>query len=43
MVIFNISGFDAVEIKIKNNKRYRIGTDEPVKLESAIRQVIKKR
>ena len=36
MVIFNISGFDAVEIKMKNEKIYRIGTDEPKNLESAI-------
>ncbi len=41
MVIYNISGFDAVEIKIKNNKTYRIGTDEPKDLESAITQAIK--
>ncbi|MFC1789725.1 hypothetical protein ACFLYY_01975 [Patescibacteria group bacterium] len=42
MVIYNISGFDAVEIKIKNGKIYRIGTDEPEKLEYAIAQVINK-
>ncbi|WMW25629.1 hypothetical protein RE474_02590 [Methanolobus sediminis] len=36
MWIFNVSGFDAVEIKMKNGKIYRIGTDEPEKLESAI-------
>ena len=41
MVIYNISGFDAVEIKMKNNKTYRIGTDEPKDLESAITQAIK--
>jgi len=41
MVIYNISGFDAVEIKMKNNKTYRIGTDEPKDLESAIIQAIK--
>jgi len=35
MWIFNVSGFDAVELKI-NNKTYRIGTDEPKKLERAI-------
>ena len=38
--IFNVSGFDAIEIKMKNGKIYRIGTDEPEKLESAIKQVI---
>ena len=36
MWIFNISGFDAVEIIMKNGKIYRIGTDEPEKLEAAI-------
>lgn len=36
MWIYNVSGFDAVEIKLKNNKIYRIGSDESQKLESAI-------
>lgn len=42
MTIFNISGFDAIEIKMKNNKIYRIGTDEPEKLENALLQSIPK-
>ena len=37
MIIFNNSGFYAVEIIMKNGKRYRIGTDEPSKLERAIK------
>lgn len=41
MWIYNVSGFDAVEIKMKNGKIYRIGTDEPKELEQAITQVIK--
>jgi len=41
MWIFNISGLDAVEIKMKNGKIYRIGTDEPEKLEFALQQAIK--
>ena len=41
MRIFNVSGFDAVEIIMQDNKIYRIGTDEPQKLEQAIKQVIK--
>jgi len=41
MVIFNISGFDAVEIRMKDGKIYRIGTDEPKKLEYAIVQTIR--
>lgn len=40
MWIFNVSGFDAIEMGMKNGTIYRIGTDEPDKLESAIRQVI---
>ena len=40
MWIFNVSGFDAVEIRMKNGKIYRIGTDEPEKLETAIKRVI---
>lgn len=39
MWIYNVSGFDAVEIRMKNGKVYRIGTDEPEKLETAIKQV----
>ena len=40
MWIFNVSGFDAVELTMKNGRIYRIGTDEPEKLEAAIKQVI---
>lgn len=42
MQIYNVSGFDAVEIILKNSKRYRIGTDDPVGLESALVVAIKK-
>lgn len=38
MWIYNVSGFDAVEITLKNGKVYRIGTDVPEALETAIRQ-----
>lgn len=41
MWIYNVSGFDAVEIKLKNGRTYRIGTDEPKKLEQAILHSIK--
>jgi hypothetical protein len=41
MWIYNVSGFDAVEIKLKNGKTYRIGTDEPKKLEQTILYSIK--
>jgi len=40
MWIYNISGFDAVEIIMKNGKVYRIGTDVPKELETAIKQSI---
>lgn len=40
MVIFNVSGLSAVEVKLKNSQIYRIGTDEPAKLESAILEAI---
>ena len=40
MIIYNISGYDAVEIKLKNIRIYRIGTDEPKKLEQAIKKRI---
>ena len=38
MWIFNISGFDALELTMRNGKIYRIGTDEPEKLDIAIKQ-----
>lgn len=38
MWIFNIAGSGAVELTMKNGKVYRIGTNEPEKLESAIKQ-----
>ena len=41
MLIYNVSGFDAVEITMKNGKIYRIGTDEPAKLERVILHSIK--
>lgn len=41
MWIYNVSGFDAVEIVQKNGKRYRIGTNEPKKLEQAIQRSMK--
>jgi hypothetical protein len=40
MWIYNISGFDAIEINMKNRKIYRIGTDVPEKLETAIKNTI---
>lgn len=40
MWIYNISGYDAVEIIMKNGNVYRIGTDEPERLEVAIKRAI---
>ncbi len=42
-LLYNVSGFDAVKIKMKSGKQYRIGTDQPEKLEQAIKQQIKQR
>lgn len=39
--LFNIAGFDSVEILFKNGKKARIGTDEPQKLAEAITQTIR--
>ena len=38
--LYNVSGLSAVEIQMKNGKKYRIGTDKPKNLEHAIRQAI---
>jgi len=35
--IYNVSGFDAVEITHKNGSAFRIGTDEPEKLVRSIK------
>jgi hypothetical protein len=40
MWIYAVSGFDAVEIVMKNGKIYRIGTDAPSELEAAVKQAI---
>ncbi len=34
--LFNVSGFDSVEVSTKSGMKYLIGTDEPDKLSSAI-------
>lgn len=41
MWIYNVSGFDAVEIVLKNGKIYRLGTNAPKELEAAINKIIK--
>jgi hypothetical protein len=36
--LFNVSGLDAVEITLSSGRHFRIGTDQPVELERAIRR-----
>ena len=38
--VWNIAGFDAVELRLGGRRRLRIGTDEPVELERAIRRAL---
>ena len=38
--LFNVSGFSAIELQMKNGKRYRIGTDEPDDLASALSEAL---
>jgi len=40
MRIYNVSGFKALEIAMRNGRIYRLGTDVPDQLEAAIRQAI---
>jgi len=35
--LFRVSGFSAVEVTMKNGRRYGIGSDEPTELEKAIK------
>jgi hypothetical protein len=35
-VLWNVSGYDAVQLELEDGKRFRIGTDEPAELVSAI-------
>jgi len=34
--LFNVSGLDAVELELKNNRKFRIGTDDPQQLITSI-------
>ena len=34
--LYNVSGWDAVQIRMKNGKQFRLGTDEPEALVAAI-------
>lgn len=41
--LFNVSGLDAVELKMQNGKTVRIGTDQPQALATAIEQALEAR
>ena len=34
--LYNVSGFDAIEIQLKNERKYRIGTNQPKELLAAV-------
>ena len=34
--LYNVSGFDAIEIQLKNERKYRIGTNQPKELLAAL-------
>ena len=38
--LYNVSGFDAVELQLKGHRRFRIGTDEPEQLLAAVREAV---
>lgn len=40
--VYSVSGLDAVEITMKNGKKYRIGSNQPVKLIQAIQNKLHK-
>lgn len=40
--LYTVSGWDAVEIALKNGRKYRIGTDDPKGLRAAIRESIER-
>jgi hypothetical protein len=42
-MLYNVSGTDAVEIKLRSGKCFRIGTDEPEALAQAVRMAINAR
>ena len=38
--LYNVSGFDAIEIQLKNERKYRIGTNQPKELLTAVESAI---
>lgn len=41
--MFNVSGLDAVQIKLRNGRQYRVGTDEPEALVAALHSAMPRR
>ena len=41
--LFSVSGYDAVQVRLRNGRQYRIGTDEPERLFAAIEAAMKYR
>lgn len=39
--LWNVSGLDAVELRLRSGKIFRIGTDEPAALQSAIANAVR--
>ena len=39
--LWNVSGLDAVELRLQSGKRFRIGTDEPLALHAAITNALR--
>ncbi len=40
--LYTVSGLDAVEIVLKNGRKYRIGADDPAELRAAIQEAIER-
>ena len=38
--LYNVSGFDAIEIQLKNERKYRIGTNQPKELLAVVESAI---
>ena len=38
--LYNVSGFDAIEIQFKNERKYRIGTNQPKELLAAVESAL---
>ena len=38
--LYNVSGFDAIEIQLKNERKYRIGTNQPKQLLAAVESAL---